>query len=272
MVFLTLLVVLPASSPPTVTIFDSTSNVYGRAYPAKDSGVVRFLGTFNTTAGCQHACVGYHAAKDGAVCHSFTFHHADFPQAAFAGACFAIADHSWQPNSPADKITSGRVAWPMDGCGAGAASGCLWQVDPICLASGGDMTLQPVQLTVARGHSSLWLGHLSRVRRLHILWCCQHDRACRRALTQPNGRGSRRRERLLVVAQLNKRDGGPWKTRYDGATCGSTAWPPALCHSLHLKTTVLSALEKYPLCRASTVHCMLARHVQTRSRHLLSYS
>ena len=150
MVFLTLLVVLPASSPPTVTIFDSTSNVYGRAYPAKDSGVVRFLGTFNTTAGCQHACVGYHAAKDGAVCHSFTFHHADFPQAAFAGACFAIADHSWQPNSPADKITSGRVAWPMDGCGAGVASGCLWQVDPICLASGGDMTLQPVQLTVAQ--------------------------------------------------------------------------------------------------------------------------
>ena len=38
----------------------------------------------------------------------------------------------------------------MDGCGAGAASGCLWQVDPICLASGGDMTLQPVQLTVAQ--------------------------------------------------------------------------------------------------------------------------
>ena len=139
-----------SSTSPNVTLFYSTSNVHGRAYPTRDRGVVRFLGTFNTIARCQHACVKYQSAKDGAVCHSFTFHHADLPHSVFAGTCFAIADHSWQPKSRVNNITSGRVAWPMDGCGAGAASGCLWQVDPVCLASGGELTPKPVKLTVAQ--------------------------------------------------------------------------------------------------------------------------
>ena len=141
------------TSLPPVTLFDSTSNVYGRAQPSKDAGVVRFLGKFNATVDCQHACIKYRADSDGAICHSFTFHHADFPQSAFAGACFAIADHTWQPVTPSEKITSGRVAWPMDSCGDGAPRGCFWQVDPVCQASGGDLTPQPVKLTVAQAIS-----------------------------------------------------------------------------------------------------------------------
>jgi hypothetical protein len=137
------------TSPPAVTLFESTPNVFARAFPSRDVGVVRFLGTFNTTADCSQACVGYTSDVDGAICHSFSFHHADFPSAQFAGACFAVADHSWQPNSPADKITSGRVAWPMEGCGDGAVHGCLWQTDPVCLNAGGDLTPQPVQLTLS---------------------------------------------------------------------------------------------------------------------------
>ena len=118
---------------PLVTMYPNTSNVFGRAHAGQDVGVVRSLGTFNTTAACQAACLAY-VGKDGASCNSFSFHDPTF-RTPFNGACFAVADHSWSP-TPSDSgpsITSGRVAWPRASCGgAAAAPGCEWQLDPRC--------------------------------------------------------------------------------------------------------------------------------------------
>eukprot|EP00966_Prymnesium_polylepis_P281953 6515347-Prymnesium_polylepis.1 len=131
---------------PAVTLYNSTSNVYGRAYVGRDAGVVRFLGIQASTAECEAACLGYSGA-DGALCHSFSYHGPDFPTKSYAGACFAVADHSWDPVAPSDRITSGRVAWPSAPCGGGAPAGCEWQADPVCLSAGGDIFPTPQSLT-----------------------------------------------------------------------------------------------------------------------------
>ena len=134
--------------PPPVTMYPNTSNVFGRAHAGQDVGVVRSLGTFNTTAACKAACLAY-AGKDGASCNSFSFHDPTF-RAPFNGACFAVADHSWIPTTSdsGPSITSGRVAWPRAPCGYTAAPGCEWQLDPVCLASGSALSA-PVPLTLA---------------------------------------------------------------------------------------------------------------------------
>ena len=90
-------------------MYPNTSNVFGRAHAGQDVGVVRSLGTFNTTAACRAACLAY-AGKDGASCNSFSFHDPTF-RAPFNGACFAVADHSWIPTTSdsGPSITSGRV-------------------------------------------------------------------------------------------------------------------------------------------------------------------
>ena len=129
-------------------MYPNTSNVFGRAHAGQDVGVVRSLGTFNTTAACKAACLAY-AGKDGASCNSFSFHDPTF-RAPFNGACFAVADHSWIPTTSdsGPSITSGRVAWPRAPCGYTAAPGCEWQLDPVCLA-GGSALSAPVPLTLA---------------------------------------------------------------------------------------------------------------------------
>ena len=128
-------------------MYPNTSNVFGRAHAGQDVGVVRSLGTFNTTAACKAACLAY-AGKDGASCNSFSFHDPTF-RAPFNGACFAVADHSWIPTTSdsSPSITSGRVAWPRAPCGYTAAPGCEWQLDPVCLA-GGSALSAPVPLTL----------------------------------------------------------------------------------------------------------------------------
>jgi len=138
---------LPTSAP-SVQLFNSTSNVYGRAHINVSTGVVRYLGRFDVTAECETACLGY-VGPDGANCNSFTHHHADFPQPDFAGACYAVADHSWTPVSPADKITSGLLSGgaAQPACGGGAFGGCTWQADPVCL-TGAD-AMPPATMTIA---------------------------------------------------------------------------------------------------------------------------
>ena len=99
-----------AAAAPAYTLYPNTSNVFGRAFVNKSSGVVRYLGRFQTNDDCLHACLNFVDPKDGALCNSFTFHHADFPSPDFAGACYAIADHSWLPVvDPQAPISSGQV-------------------------------------------------------------------------------------------------------------------------------------------------------------------
>jgi len=138
---------LLAAAAPAVTLFPKTSNVYGRAQPTRDNGVARYLGILNTTTECQDACLAYSGA-DGTLCHSFSFHHIDFPDSNFAGHCYAVADHSWEPHFDSEGIDSGRVSWPMKPCGEGSADGCEWMVDPDCLADGEDVYPQ-VSMTVS---------------------------------------------------------------------------------------------------------------------------
>ena len=148
----------------TVQLFDSTSNVYARAFPNVSRGVVRYLGRFNTTNSCEAACLGFMGA-DGASCHSFTHHHADFPSADFAGACYAVADHSWTPVAPSPKITSGLVSGgaPAPACGGSSNfNGCTWQADPVCLAGGSDAmpraTMTIAQATATCADASACVG------------------------------------------------------------------------------------------------------------------
>ena len=137
---------------PTVELFENTSNVYARAQVNVSSGVVRYLGRFTDTAGCEAACLNF-VDDDGAVCHSFSFHHANFPQPDFAGACYAVADHSWSPVTPSALITSGRVSGsgpePAP-CGGTAFGSCRWVADPVCLAGGNDIPGFPATLTPAQ--------------------------------------------------------------------------------------------------------------------------
>jgi len=99
-------------STPAVTMFPNASNVFGRAFPGQSSGVVRFLGKQDSSAHCEAACLAY-IGTDGTLCHSFSYHALDFPQPTFQGACFAVADHSWDlhacPDSCSPGITTGRV-------------------------------------------------------------------------------------------------------------------------------------------------------------------
>jgi len=126
------------SSSPPVKLYPNTSNVYGRGQVNRSAGVVRYIGRVSTSTECLDACLAFSDPVDGASCNSFTYHHTDYPSPDFAGACYAIADHSWLPvvdNDPKAPITSGKVAWPNSPCGAGSASGCGWLADPVCLPS-----------------------------------------------------------------------------------------------------------------------------------------
>jgi hypothetical protein len=84
-----------SSNLPQVDIFYNKSNVIGRATARANSGVVRFIGNQSTLAACQEACLK-HVGPVGEICNSFTYHDPGYPLPALAGACFAVADHSWE--------------------------------------------------------------------------------------------------------------------------------------------------------------------------------
>ncbi len=115
-----------AAAPPAVLRYPGLNNVYGRAQYKADSAVVRFLGTFNSTDACAAACIGY--ARDGDVCHSFTYHEPNFPSN-WKRLCFGVVDHSWLPvadeKSHPPIISSGVVQRAQDACGGdgGGAGG-----------------------------------------------------------------------------------------------------------------------------------------------------
>ena len=130
----TLSAAAPLATPPS-TIFPYTSNVFGRAQVNRSAGMVRYIGRHATEQQCLQACIGFTDPADGAICNSFTFHHLDYPSPDFAGACYAIADHSWVPVvDQKASISSGQITWPDTPCGASAATGCQWQPDPVCLS------------------------------------------------------------------------------------------------------------------------------------------
>ena len=121
--------------PSTPVLHPGLNNVYGRAKFKKDSGVTRFLGVFQETKDCAAACIGFLVA--GQRCYSFTHHLQEMPTD-WRGLCYGVVDHSWKPapdGSNPPIITSGRVAWHEETCGAGALQGCTWQLDPWCLNS-----------------------------------------------------------------------------------------------------------------------------------------
>lgn len=136
---------LPAAAlgaPPPYQLYPNTSNVYGRAQVNRSAGVVRYIGRLGSTEACLAACLSFEDPADGAQCNSFSYHHADYPSADFAGACYAVADHSWLPvvdNDPTAPISSGRLAWPNQPCGDQAAPGCAWLADPVCLTPGNQL-------------------------------------------------------------------------------------------------------------------------------------
>ena len=88
-----------ANPDARVELFYNKSNVNSRARfdsrARANSGVVRFLGNQSTVAACQEACLR-HVGPVGEVCNSFTYHDVGYPSPALAGACFAVADHSWE--------------------------------------------------------------------------------------------------------------------------------------------------------------------------------
>jgi len=142
---------VPALAAPPYTIYPNTSNVFGRGQVNRSAGVVRYLGRFSTEQDCLNECLSFTDPSDGAICNSFTYHHANYPSPDFAGACYAIGDHSWLPvvdNAPSAPITSGRIQWPNSPCGSGSATGCQWLADPVCLAPGN--TLSQVSMTPAQ--------------------------------------------------------------------------------------------------------------------------
>ena len=151
------LLFLSSPCPPSTCSFAEVAqldsrlrSVYGRAQGKVDSGVIRFLGVFNDTADCAAACISY-TRPSGDKCHSYTHHHATFP-GDWKGFCFALADHSWQcptlDTSDPPIISSGRVGWPQQPCGATSAPGCSWQIDPWCLD--GSQQYEQSSLTTAQ--------------------------------------------------------------------------------------------------------------------------
>ena len=126
------MLVATIAAPPV--LHPGLNNVFGKAKFKVDSGVTRYLGEFNVTSDCVSACLSF--SKDGQQCFSFTHHLPNMPTN-WAGLCYGIVDHSWKPmpdNSDPPVITSAKILWPQEDCGAGAPTGCTWQVDPWCLS------------------------------------------------------------------------------------------------------------------------------------------
>jgi hypothetical protein len=136
--FVLALLVLPAScaDDPPITLYQNVSNVYGRAFVNQSRGVVMYLGRFDTPKDCEEACFKYKGA-DGSICNSFSHHAANFPQADYKGACYAITDHSWSPVYNSALLVSGKIDWPKPKCGDGSSPGCEWEFDPVCLTTAG---------------------------------------------------------------------------------------------------------------------------------------
>ena len=145
----------PTPTPPTpppsaynVSIFKNMSNIYGAAYPFKDTGVVRYLGNLSSAAACEAACVAYvpngtAVRQLGEQCHSFTYNtRLPGPGPTYQGLCFGLVDHTWElrdgscPGVKDSCLTSGKIEREAEPCGEGAPSGCKWLVDPVCLDKG----------------------------------------------------------------------------------------------------------------------------------------
>jgi hypothetical protein len=101
-----------AISTPSVTLYRDQNTVFGRAQYKKDAGVVKYLGSFNATEDCEHACINY--KQDGQVCHSFGFHEPTLvdpnPQS-YATLCYGVTDLSWSPTHQVNT-TSGIIHLP----------------------------------------------------------------------------------------------------------------------------------------------------------------
>lgn len=88
-----------------VTVYHGENNIAGEVPdPGASSGTVLYLGGFDSTAGCEAACVAR------ADCHSFTYHTPAFG-APWAKGCYGRTDWDWHPVKQRD-IDSGRVGTP----------------------------------------------------------------------------------------------------------------------------------------------------------------
>jgi hypothetical protein len=93
------------TNQPTITVYQNTNNVYGRAANKADTELIKYLGLFDTTAQCQTACLNF--SREGQTCKSFTFFLPSL-NSSYARQCFAEVDDTWGP-TPDDNIDSGRV-------------------------------------------------------------------------------------------------------------------------------------------------------------------
>lgn len=86
-------------------LFYNVNNIQGQIpQPKASTNAVKYLGSFQTLAACEHACTSRRA------CTAFTWHRTDFI-ANWATQCYGHVDNAWNPANQ-DGIDSGLVSDP----------------------------------------------------------------------------------------------------------------------------------------------------------------